>query len=233
MRDAGPVLRTVQEPAEQWASWADLLPAYGAAQRALKAAVPELLAAGMPEAGPARLPALARELLDELATLPVERGGVTAEEAREAEAQLPALEEACAELAASGIEETVTHNDLHSANICWSGDGPRIIDWGDSVLAHPFAEMLGTLNSLAWHAKLERDDPLVLAARDAYLSAYSDCGSPDELVRWVLLARKVGIVQKALAWSRAFEGGPAEAQVEFEWPVRAWLLDLREFDQLV
>lgn len=232
MRDAGPVLRTVFEPTQQWSAWAELLPAVGAAQRALRTAVPELLDAGMPEAGAARLPDLARQLLEELAAIPVEEGGVTAEEVRQVEEKVPLFEEACTELAASGVEETVVHGDLHSANICWSADGPRIIDWGDSVLGHPFGEMLGTLNSLAWHAKLERDDPQVVAARDAYLSAYADCGTHDELLRWTLLARRTGVVNKALAWARAFKGEPATAQDEFEWPVREWLLDLREFDQL-
>lgn len=232
MRDAGPVLRTVAGPDDQWTSWDDLLPMYAEAQQTLAGAVPELVSAGMPVAGPGILPRLARELLDELARLPVESGGVTADEVGAVEAKLPQFDAACVELAQSGIVDTVCHNDLHAANVCWSADGPRIIDWGDSMLSHPFGDMLGTLNSLAFHAKLERDDPLVLRARDSYLSAYSAFGSHSDLVAWVGLARRVGVVPKALAWASAFEGEPAAAQAEFDWPVRAWLLDLRDFDQL-
>lgn len=230
MRDAGPILRSIAEPDEQWGRWEQLLPAYAEAQRTLVDAVPQLLAVGMPDSGPDTLPRLARELVEDLARLPVEGGGLTADEVRSLEEVLPAYDAACAELAASGISATVNHGDLHSANVCWSDDGLRIIDWGDSVVSHPFATLLGTINSLAWFAKIERNDPLVNAARDAYLSGYTDLGSHDELVRWVRLARWTGRVPAALAYVRALEGEPVEAHADLDWPVRGWLLELTESD---
>ena len=48
----------------------------------------------------------------------------------------------CERLAQSAVPASIDHNDLHAWNIL---DGQRFYDWGDSVVAHPFASMLGGL----------------------------------------------------------------------------------------
>ena len=125
---------------------------------------------------------------------------------------------------------SINHDDLHSGNICWNGDGPRIIDWGDAVLGHPFGTLLVTLNSLAWSAGIELDDPRVVAVRDAYLDEFADVGSHEDRVRWTQLARRTGCVSRALSYVQAFVGEPEEAQAGEDWPVRAWFLELLEED---
>jgi len=228
MRDAGPQMRSLAEPGELWDRWELLLPVYAEAQRTLSAHVPTLLDEGLGRTSPSVLPGLARELLDTLRNQPEEEGGLGAEDAGRIEAALPSYDDACAELAASGIPDTLTHDDLHSANVCWGDDGPRIIDWGDASVGHPFGDMLATLNSIVWHAKVEDDDPRVQRVRAAYLEPFGDVGTEQDRLRWVALARRVGVVPKAIAWAHAFEGEPADAQAEFDWPVRGWLLDLLE-----
>src|SRR5205085_1459725 len=51
----------------------------------------------------------------------------------------PQVEEWCARLADSPLPASLDHNDLHPWNVL---DGPRYYDWGDAVIAHPFAAML-------------------------------------------------------------------------------------------
>ncbi len=48
----------------------------------------------------------------------------------------------CERLAASPVPASIDHNDLHAWNIL---AGERFYDWGDAVVAHPFASMLGGL----------------------------------------------------------------------------------------
>ena len=100
-----------------------------------------------------------------------------------------------------------------------------VIDWGDSVWSHPFATLLATLNSVAFHAGTEVTDPRVRRVRDAYLEVYADHGSAADRERWVRLARRTGCVTKALSYVRAFEGEPLSAEAAEDWPVRAWLLE--------
>ena len=124
---------------------------------------------------PATLPGQARALVAEAADREPDDGGLTREEVAGLEALLPEYDAWCATLAASGVPDSAQHDDLHSSNICWTGsvDTARIIDWGDTSVGHPIATMLCTMNSIAWHARCEVDDPRVLRVRDAPTSSRS------------------------------------------------------------
>ena len=228
MRDAGPMMRDAAEPDDLWEQWRTVITAYARAQRTLAGHVDDLRATGVREVSPATLPRQARDLLAELAARPVDEGGLEAEQADRLAALMPAYDEWCAELASSGVGLSINHDDLHSGNICWNGDGPRIIDWGDAVLGHPFGTLLGTVNSIAWHAGLAKDDPRVTAIRDAYLDEFADVGSRDDRVRWTLLTRRTGCVSRALSYVQAFVGEDDAAQAETDWPVRAWFVQVLE-----
>lgn len=49
-------------------------------------------------------------------------------------------------------------------------------------------------------------------------------------MRWVELARYPGAVSQGLSYVHAFDGAPLEAQAEFDWPVRGWMLELVDPD---
>jgi hypothetical protein len=237
-QDGGSMLRSRAEPDALWDYWERLLPWYGEAQLALAGNKHRLLAAGIPDRGPAQLPLEYRRLLAELSAQPTEEGGLAAEEAATLENCLPAYDHRCAELAASPMADTLQHDDLHSNNVCWPGgvdDLPsvRIIDWGDASVGHPFGTMLATLNSIAFHAGVLNDDgriddPNLLRIRDAYLEPFADLGSREELARLVALARSTGCVTRALAWESALKEAPPAVVAGLEFPVRSWLLELRK-----
>lgn len=228
-RDAGPTLRSRWGPDELWERWPVLVRRYAEAQRVLADHFDAVLACGVPDLRPGRLPAELERLTGELAGRPVDRGGLSAEEARSLERVVPAYTAWCAELADSGVHCSVNHDDLHSANVCVpEGAGVargRVIDWGDAVWSHPFATMLATMNSIAFHAGTDVADARVRAVRDAYLEVYADHGSPADLERWVGLARRTGCVARALSYVRAFDGAGESAEAELDWPVRGWLLE--------
>jgi hypothetical protein len=228
MRDAGPVLRSVAEPDRLWDHWHTVITAYARAQRTLAGHLDAVRASGVTEASPATLPWQARDLLGELSARPVDEGGLDDARTARLAALLPAYDAWCAELAASGVPMSINHDDLHDGNICWNGDGHRIIDWGDAVLGHPFGTLLTTLNSIAWRVGVEIDDPRVVAVRDAYLDEFADLGNLEDRVRWTELARRTGCVSRALSYERAFVGEDDAVQAEAEWPVREWFVELLE-----
>jgi hypothetical protein len=234
-RDAGPVLRTVADPEQLWSHWERLLPRYAESQLALAAHRDELVATGIPVLGPAGLAQEFRRFRRELGSRPPEDGGLTAEQASALDAVLPEYDAWCAELDASPIPDSVQHDDLHSANVCWNGSAAdaRIIDWGDASLGHPLGTMLATLNSIAYHAGLldhpeQFDDPRLHRVRDAYLEPFSGLASRAELVRWSTLARRVGCVTRALSYEAAFRDADPSAEAEEDYPVRGWFLELLE-----
>jgi hypothetical protein len=229
-RDAGPIMRTVAPADELWERWEGIVARYAEAQLVLADHRDALLATGVPEASPASLPRQARALLAELAARDPSEGGLTGEESARLEALLPEYDAWCAALADSAVPDTVQHDDLHSANVCWTGSvaDARIIDWGDTSLGSPLATMLCTLNSVAVHTGRQVDDPRVLRVRDAYLEPFTVLAPRAELVELVRLARRTGAVSRALCYRHAFEGEPRTVEADYDWPVRGWLLETLE-----
>ena len=234
-RDGGPTLRTLGPPERLWPAWEALVVRYADAQVAMSRHRDAVLATGVPEVSPATIPMQARTLLEGLAAVPVESGGLSREEAEELTVLLPRLDAWCAELAASGVPDTVQHDDLHSNNVCWTGSvrTARIIDWGDTTWGSPLGTMLATMNSIAYHAGLyveggPIDAPEVLRVRDAYLQPFTAYADRADLVRYVDLARRTGCVGKALSYQKALAGAPVSVHAEYQFPAREWFLGLME-----
>jgi hypothetical protein len=57
----------------------------------------------------------------------------------------PRFAELCDEIAAYGIPESIQRDDLHHNNLYTSGSHLRVLDWGDSSIAHPFHVACGHL----------------------------------------------------------------------------------------
>jgi aminoglycoside phosphotransferase (APT) family kinase protein len=135
----------------------------------------------------------------------------------------------CERLAGASVGASLDHNDLHFWNVFVDGDAGtgtvgrvRFYDWGDSVVAHPFASMLIGLGMIRLQLEVGPDDPAVVRPRDAYLEVFGDLAAHAELVEELELACRVGKVGRALSWDRALRMGGAEEAGEFgDAPLRA------------
>ena len=170
------------------------LPVYGQLQRELAPHVDELLALGVADMRPAVMPARFEEALAAI-------GG----DDRVA-ALRPAVAEWCERLAASPVPASIDHNDLHAFNIL---AGERFYDWGDAVVAHPFATML----ALEW---VDTDAAGRARLRDAYLEPFADLAPRAELVETLALACRVARIARALTWQRAIRASGLEP-VDEDW----------------
>jgi hypothetical protein len=121
----------------------------------------------------------------------------------------------CARLAASPVPASIDHNDLHPWNVFLDGGRARFYDWGDAVVAHPFASMLVTAAVVRRHLGVRHDDPAVRRIRDAYLEVWSDLAPHRELVAELELACWVGKVARALTWDRALRAQGHDQAREF------------------
>ena len=91
--------------------------------------------------------------------------------------------------AGGAVGASLDHNDLHYWNVFVDGS-VRFYDWGDSVVAHPFASMLLGLGMLRRQLEVGADDPAVVRPRDAYLEVFGDLASRAELVEELELAAR-------------------------------------------
>ena len=168
--------------------WRTLLHAYAALQRASAAHVDALLAAGAYDNRPAavveRAQALTRYLPAELAA--------------ELEARLPRVAEQMDRLAASRLPLTVDHGDLHDGNVFAAALRVRIIDWGDSAVAHPFFTL-----SVAEPGEIS-----------AALEAWEGHASRDELAEEANVVAELRYLVRALNWEHTAALGETEHLVD-------------------
>ncbi|MGC5015447.1 phosphotransferase family protein [Streptosporangium sp. DT93] len=130
-------------------------------------------------------------------------------------------------LAAASVPPSLDHNDLHPWNILVAGTAPvrevRFYDWGDAVVAHPFASMLVALGFLRDHLGVAPDDPAILRPRDAYLEVFGDLAPHAELVEELELACRVGRIARTLVWERSIRAqGHAHAGEFARAPLRSF-----------
>lgn len=200
--------------------FAGALARYGRLQRALAPHAERMLELGIADMRPAVLPRRLEEAVVAVGVR-VEAAGGDEDDRRAVERAAGMGEQVaawCEELADAPGAISVDHNDLHPWNVLdGGGGGPgvdvRFFDWGDAVVAHPFASMLVPLTFMQAHAlKCAPSDPRLTRLRDAYLGAFDDLAPHAELVATLELACRVGKIARALIWDRVLRAlGPDEA----------------------
>lgn len=225
--DGGPTVREAHGGLTPLDDVATMWAAYAAVQRATEPHLDDLIAAGVDDVRPARMPGVLGALLDEYEAQPAPFG-LAADDAARLRALLPSYAAACAELTSSGIAPTLQHDDLHDNNVF--ARGPVFFDWGDAVVGHPFGTMTASLRSVAHHHRLGPDDAGLLRLADAYTEAWTDVADRATLRRQVSIAVRVGALTRSLAWRRALLGVDEAARTEFgDYPV-GWLAELEADD---
>lgn len=208
--DGGPLLAEHPDPLEAMVA---VLPQYAQLQLDLAPHVDRLLGLGVTDMRPAAMPARFDEALDAVRGYVERHGG---EEERETVRRVEALRDPfagwCERLSVLPGPPSADHNDLHGWNVFAGGDlEARFYDWGDCVVAHPFASMLVALGVLGMRLDARPDDPRILRARDAYLEPFSALAPRAELVEALELACHVGKAARALIWHRALIAMGGEA----------------------
>ena len=200
--DGGPTLD------ERGGDLADAIVEYGRLQRELEPEVEAMLAVGVPDMRPAAMLGRFGEALEAVS-------GGDAATLRRIAAMEGTVRGWCERLAASPLPPSLDHNDLHQRNVLVGEDGGiRDYDWGDSVVAHPFAAMLVPLGLV----RRGSDQARFLRARDAYLDVFSDRGSRAVLVETLALACQVAKIARALTWHRALQAAREQGEaVDPDW----------------
>jgi hypothetical protein len=163
--DAGTPVRAFGDALEAWRT---VLPLYAELQRGEASHVEEHVAAGVPDQRVETLPAAFAEFPD--VRLRPFAG---------------AFAELCAQLT---LPPTVQHDDLHDGNVYAKDGRVVVLDWGDTVIGHPFATMLVTLRM---------DEEIAGPLREAYLEAW-----PRDTHAQFDAAYRVAAFTRILSWKR-------------------------------
>lgn len=218
--DGGPPLGERLSGGELAEAMGAVLPRYGRLQRELAPHADQLLELGVADMRAQSLPARFDEALAAVGEHVEARGGA---EDRAVYRRITGLREAvaswCERLGALPGAPSLDHNDLHPWNVLVDGLGgtrrARFYDWGDAVVAHPFASMLVPLGFVQHRLGADLRDPRFVRIRDAYLKVFDDLGPHADLVEALELACHVGKVARALTWHRALGAEGYDEAAEF------------------
>jgi hypothetical protein len=181
-----------------------LLPQYAELQRGEALHADEHLAHGVPDLRVARVPERYDDLLRH--DLPLEP-----EEISVLRAFAARLAELCQELAAHGVPETVQHDDLHLGNVYERRGRLRLLDWGDTSIAHPFASLVVPFRFLEEINSLPPTHRWFKRLREVYLEPWGS-GFGETLA----LGLRVGTFAYCAAWARQRGYLPEEARSWFD-----------------
>ena len=184
--------------------WLRALPQYAELQRGEVGHVAEHLAHGVPDMRAWTLPARYEQLLT--ADLPLEPGEV--ERLRRFAVTFATLSD---ELGAADPVISVQHDDLHLRSLYVDGDALRVLDWGDTSIAHPFGSLVVTFRFLEAVNGLAPADPWFERLRDAYLEPWGT-----GRVETFELATRVGMVAQMIGWQRHRAVMPDEDRLGFD-----------------
>ena len=180
-----------ERPQNAWIAGLDLLPSV---QRAWTDRNGELAQAGAPVRSIVDL----AELAPTFASRATLASQLSADDRRAWDAAIPDLVAACRRLDALGPPPTLVHGDFHPWNVADDPAGPRIFDWTDAAISHPFTD-------LAVYATRADDVAVRRAMRDAYLAHWSDRMEPAALTEAGELAIVVGTLYQVDSYMRLVE----------------------------
>jgi hypothetical protein len=165
MPDNGTPMRDSVDATGEIAIWEQIYPTYADMQRVHVSDIQRWIEAGTPDRRLHLLPEQVERLLADEA-LPLER-----ERRRAVEATLPDLIRVCEELDAP---PAIDHSDMHKGNVLVGRGTPRLVDWGDACITHPFVSMFVTFQHAVAPLPASDRPAVALRLRDAYLEPWGD-----------------------------------------------------------
>jgi hypothetical protein len=204
MDDFGPE-RLSTRPVARWQS---AVKQFGRIQRACADDLAPWVEIGLPDRGIASLKLHTDAMLDDPAGIGVRSDAgeeaLTLDQHARLIALRPNLHELWDELASIGIPDSIVQLDFREGNMAISNRRPIFYDWSDTVISHPF---FSACRCLDYIGSRPEDSKRKLSGRErrrrirnAYLEAWADSRSTDELLRAFKLIRQLSPMFLAIRW---------------------------------
>lgn len=207
--DQGPTMREMQDVGLE--HWERLVREVARMQVAIAGHESVVTGAGVSTLAAGDAPAYVLAAVDELEHLPTDHPQhVTAEVADRVRATAPQLQEDAEVLDATGLPDTLQHNDLGDGNAFLDDGRVRIFDLGDSFWSHPLPVMQVPLAVATGSWPIPGvEDPRVRRLLVAYLAEWSD--EPELLLGTWPAALRLARVHRFASWARLAAEVPPDA----------------------
>jgi hypothetical protein len=213
MADHGSPMWDVLEPAEQLSVFEAILPLYAQMQQTSAGTIHRWIELGAPDRRVQRLPELLQHLLagDFYGGQPP----ISTELRRAIDDAVPDLERVCIQLAEAPFADALDHGDLHGGNILVGPGEPRLVDWGDSCVTHPFGSLFVTYQLAFQKIPVADRHAGALRLRDVYLESWTAHGSAKALRESFTSAIWLAHVSRALDYVHMLDGSTPELIAEW------------------
>lgn len=207
--------------------WKIVLQHYAELQMIVAPHLPELLGLGLPDVRPSMLPQQFQQLMSDESVLQLGLPeGLSADEHKRLQNLAPHISALCAQLATSGVPDSIDHGDLHDGNIFLNNGRYLFFDWGDSSAGHPFISLRTAFVSLENTLGLEENAPEFERLVDVYLEPWTRYVPRKQLRQIYDFSKCVAPMCSALRWRRAIGALEPEARVNYAYAIPSLL---REF----
>lgn len=202
MQDCGSSLREFLKQDFQPDLLCKAIEKYTYIQDAVKDYMSIFIELGVPDWNLDRLPLLYNQLLDNKDLLKAD--GMTANELEQSRGLYPKFMSICKRLSDYKIPPTLDHCDFHDNNvlIADTSNNLTIIDWGETVITHPFFSLIAFLNTVARRYNLKETDEIYIDLQNTCFENWSKMLSKVDLAAAISLAKKLWPVYAALCFYR-------------------------------
>ncbi len=199
MQDSGNPLRQFFKSNFQPNLLCEGIKQYGFIQYAAAEHINIFLDLGVPDWRLEKLPSVYIQLISQEELLI--QDGLTADELGVLHKLYPRFSSVCESLFSYKILETLDHCDFHDNNILIENDTNKmtIIDWGESVVTHPFFSLISCLRDTTFRYHLKEVDKILLELQTAcFACGLFDSKSKENLLAAILLAQRLWPIYSAL-----------------------------------
>ncbi|AHE66781.1 aminoglycoside phosphotransferase family protein [Legionella oakridgensis] len=132
--------------------------------------------------------------------------GLTRKEIDRLHQLYPLCNQLCEDLLEYTIPETINHCDFHENNMLLDKKtgGINIIDWGETVITHPFFSLNGCLWNITHFNALKQTDSLYLKLQSQCIASWLDLYDKKELLRALSIANQLNGIYAALAYEHMY-----------------------------
>ena len=205
-------------------AWESMLRSYARLQLDLVPRAAEMLALGVPDHRPDRLPDLVGDLLaDDDALLIGREGGLAPDGPRAGRRRPRRGTPSCAPgWPTAASRRPCSTTTCTTRNVFVSGNRHRFFDWGDASVSHPFLSLLVTLRVAGQASACPTGTRCCSGCATPTSTCGATTGARQQLREQCDLALRVGPLQRALTWRRILRGVHPDERAEWADSVPGW-----------
>lgn len=205
MKDAGKNLRQYLKADFQPDLLSKAVKQYTTLQRAAEPHIESFFALGVPDWRLEKLPLHYDQMLKQEA--PLIDDGLTKSELQRLRDLSPKFSEQCQLLSQYPIRDTIGISDINTNNVLIETETKRLtcIDWGESVITHPFFALHNYLIQATMHHPVKMLDETYRQVQEACLENWLDVASKEQLIAAFELSKKLALIYQVLSAYRLID----------------------------